>query len=129
MLFRSNLVHHGSMAAIYAKHSSDNRFVRNEVRDSSLQLRGDSARNVFEDNFLKGDGYLLQAHLQSGRWTWPHDNTMSGDRVVKTDWCFRFHGAHDNHATGLVTDGRCAPIAIRTVGGETSTSNTVELAP
>lgn len=124
-----NVVHHGSMAAIYVKHSSDNRFVGNEVRDTSLQLRGDSARNVFEDNQLKGDGYVFQAYLQSGAWTWPHDNTMTADVITKTDWCFRFLGARDNHATGLVTDGRCAPIAIRTVGGETSTSNTVELAP
>ena len=125
----ANVVHHGSMAAIYVKHSSDNVFVGNEVRDTSLQLRGDSARNVFEDNRLKGDGYLFQAYLQSGLWTWPHDNAMTGDVIEKTDWCFRFQGARDNHATGLVTDGRCAPITIRTVGGETSTSNTVELAP
>jgi parallel beta-helix repeat protein len=128
-LVEGNVVHHGNMAAIYVKHSSDNHFVGNEVRDTSLQLRGDSARNVFEGNFLKGDGYMLQAHLKSGAWTFPHDNAMSGDTIVKTDFCHRFFGAHDNHATGLVTDGRCAPITIRTVGGETSTSNTVEVAP
>lgn len=128
-LVEGNVVHHGSMAAIYVKHSSDNRFAANEVRDTSFQLRGDSARNVFEGNYLKGDGYLFQAYLQSGVWTYPHDNAMTGDTIVKTDFCHRFFGARDNHATGLVTDGRCAPITLRTVGGEAGESNTVELAP
>ena len=80
-----------SMAAIYVKHSSDNRFVANEVRDTSLQLRGDSARNVFEGNLLKGDGYLLLAYLQSGLWTYPHDNSMTGDTVLKTDLSSMFY--------------------------------------
>lgn len=128
-LVARNVVHHSRNGAIYVKHSDDNRFVDNHVRDRPLQVRGDSSGNVFEGNLLKGDGYLFQAYEEATGWTYPHGNTMKDDRIRKTDFCFRFFGAYDNHATGLRTDGRCAPMTIQALGGVDATDNTVELAP
>ncbi len=124
---QDNLLHHSRKAAIYVKHSSDNRFSGNQVRDRPVQVRGDSTGNRFEANYLKGDGYLFEAYEDAGGWTFPHDNQSDGDKIRKTDFCFRFRGAQDNHATALRTDGRCAPIVETALGGIEATGNTVEL--
>jgi parallel beta-helix repeat protein len=130
-LVTRNLVHHGKASAIYVKHSRDNTFVRNEVRDSALSLRGDSSGNVFENNYLKGEGYIFEAHLEGEAWTYPHGNTMSDDCIRKTDTCYRFFGAFDNVATGSRTDSRCMPptgalVTEEERGGLTPTGNVVE---
>lgn len=128
-LVEGNVLHHSRNAAIYVKHSSRNRFVDNEVRDRPLQVRGDSSGNTFEGNYLKGDGYLFEAFEDATGWTYPHGNTMTDDLIRKTDFCFRFFGAYDNHATGLRTDGRCAPMTIAVRGEVDSTDNTVDVEP
>ena len=124
-----NVLHHSDAAAIYVKHSSGNVFRDNEVRDRPILLRGDSRRNVFRNNDLKGDGYILEAYEEPEGWSAPRSNRFFSDLIRKTDWCFRFLGASDNHAKGLETDGRCAPITTETVGGLEATGNTVEMAP
>ena len=43
---KNNLLHHGGAAAPFVKHSSRNRF----VRDTALQLRGDSRNDAFENS-------------------------------------------------------------------------------
>jgi parallel beta-helix repeat protein len=128
-LVARNLIHHTDGASIYVKHSSDNRFVANELRDGALHVRGDSTGNVFKRNSLKGNGYLFDAYQAPTGWVGPHGNTMSDDLIRKTDVCFRFLGAYDNHATGLTTDGRCAPMTEGALGGIQATGNTVVLAP
>jgi parallel beta-helix repeat protein len=125
-----NVLHHSDHAAIYLKHGWSNRVVGNEVRDRPIQVRGDSVANVFETNELKGDGYIFEAYQDAaGRWTHPHANEVHGGRVRKTDWCFRFLGAYDNHATGVVSDGRCTPMVNQARGGVEATGNTVEVIP
>jgi parallel beta-helix repeat protein len=129
---RGNLLHHGGAAAIFVKHSSHNRFVRNEVRDTALQLRGSSTHNVFVGNYLKGDGYLLDAYQEPSGWTFPSDNRMSDDCIRKTDVCYRFLGAFDNTAVAARTDGRCAPpggslVVLQARGGQEATGDVVDL--
>jgi hypothetical protein len=58
---------------------------------------------------------------------------MSGDCIRKTDFCYRYHGAFDNVATGARTDGRCAPpegslLTAEARGGREASGNVVELA-
>jgi parallel beta-helix repeat protein len=132
-LVKGNYLHHGKASAIYVKHSSRNRFVRNKVFDTALQLRGGSMGNVFTGNYLKGDGYLLEAYQEPTGWTYPSGNAMSGDCIRKTDVCYRFVGAFDNSATDARTDGRCAPpggslFTLEPLGGQEATGNVVELA-
>ncbi|HZR82128.1 MAG TPA: right-handed parallel beta-helix repeat-containing protein [Candidatus Binatia bacterium] len=127
-----NLMHHGGHSAIYIKHSSDNHFFHNTARDTAVQLRGDAHGNTFDTNYLKGDGYLLEAYEEPAPtgWTFPHDNTMTNDCIRKTDFCYRFVGAFDNAATAARTDGRCDPPMTETSeGGRDATGNSVELAP
>jgi parallel beta-helix repeat protein len=127
---RENVLHHSGHAALYLKHGTGNRVVGNEVRDRPIQVRGDSVANVFETNELKGDGYIFEAYRDAGgTWTHPHSNEVYGGRVRKTDWCFRFLGAYDNHATGVVSDGRCTPMVNEARGGVEATGNTVEVIP
>lgn len=132
-LVEGNVIHHGRSSAIYVKHSSGNRFVRNTVRDTALQLRGASTDNVFEDNYLKGNGYLFEAYEEPTGWTYPSNNTMVRDCIRKTDFCYRFFGATGNQATEARTDGRCAPpegslVTLEPRGGQEATGNLVELA-
>jgi parallel beta-helix repeat protein len=125
-----NLMHHAGHSAMYIKHSDDNVFVHNTARDTAVQLRGDSHGNSFVNNYLKGDGYLLEAYEDPTGWTYPHDNTMSDDCIRKTDFCYRFIGAYDNVATASRTDGRCQPAMTEAaLGGRDATGNSVELAP
>ena len=132
-LVKNNLLHHGGAAALFVKHSSRNRFVHNTVRDTALQLRGDSRNNAFENNYLKGEGYMIEAWQEPDGWTRPTGNTMTGDCIRKADVCFRFVGASDNVATEVRTDGRCAPptgslLTLTDRGGQASTGNVVTLA-
>jgi parallel beta-helix repeat protein len=125
-----NVLHHSNNAALYIKHSQRNRVIGNEVRDRPILVRGDSVENRFETNELKGDGYTFEAYRDAdGTWTHPHDNSVQGGRVRKTDWCFRFLGAYDNEATGVVSDGRCTPMVNEARGGVAATGNTVEVTP
>jgi len=129
-LVKSNLIHHSSSSAIFVKHSKNNRFIRNEVRDTALQVRGDSTGNVFKGNYLKGDGYVFDAYQEPTGWTYPHGNRTKGDCIRKTDFCYRFIGAYDNHARDARTDGRCDPPDTNVVGGgRLAVDNTVALAP
>ena len=43
---KNNLLHHGGAVALFVKNSSRIRF----VRDTALQLRGDSRNNAFENS-------------------------------------------------------------------------------
>jgi hypothetical protein len=129
-VIKGNLLHHGGATAIFVKDSKNNRFIRTEVRDTALQVRGDSTGNVFKGNYLKGDGYVFDAYQEPTGWTYPHDNRMKGDCIRKTDFCYRFIGAYDNRATDARTDGRCVPPDTDAVGGgQMAFGNTVELAP
>lgn len=133
-LLKGNLVDPSNSAAIFVKHSSRNRFVRNWIEDAALQVRGDSKRNAFVDNYLKGNGYLFEAYEEPFGWTFPSENTMTGDCIRKTDFCYRFFGAFDNVATASRVDPtRCAPPANSPItteprGGQEATGNVVELA-
>jgi len=132
-LVKGNLSKRSNASSIYVKHSSRNRFVRNRVEDTALQLRGDSRRNVFEGNYLKGNGYLFEAYEEPTGWTYPSDNVMSDDCIRKTDFCYRFYGAFDNTATAARVDARCAPpenepVTLGAMGGQEATGNVVELA-
>ncbi|MEW6270950.1 MAG: NosD domain-containing protein [Thermodesulfobacteriota bacterium] len=123
-----NVSHHSKQSAIYVKHSKRNVFVRNVVRDTALQLRGDSTQNFFIDTYLKGNGYVLQAYQDANGWTHPHDNVMLRDCIRKTDFCYRFTGAHDNDAYAARTDGRCdPPVTLAAQGGQEAVGNDVEL--
>ena len=132
-LVKGNLVERSHASAIYVKHSSRNRFVRNRVEDTALQLRGASLRNEFAGNYLKGNGYLLEGYEEPEGWTFPSGNTMTGDCIRKTDFCYRFFGATDNVATGARVDDRCLPpdrnpVTLGSSGGQEATGNVVELA-
>ena len=74
--------------------------MRNGFEDTAVQLRGDSKRNVFESNYLKGNGYLFEAYEEPEGWTFPSENEMHDDCIRKTDFCYRFFGAFDNTSTG-----------------------------
>lgn len=127
-LIKNNLIHHSNSSAIFVKHSKNNRFIRNEVRDTALQVRGDSTGNFFKLNYLKGDGYVFDAYEEPTGWTYPHDNHSRRDCIRKTDFCYRFIGAYDNHASGARTDGRCDPPDTNEVGGgQMAFDNTVAL--
>lgn len=132
-LIKGNLVKRSNASAIFVKHSSRNHFVRNRVEDTAVQLRGDSQRNVFEDNYLKGNGYLLEAFEEPSGWTFPSGNEMHGDCIRKTDFCYRFYGAFDNTASASRVDDRClppenSPVTSGARGGQEATGNVVELA-
>lgn len=132
-LVKGNLAKRSGAAAIFVKHSSRNRFVRNRTEDTAVQLRGGSRRNVFEGNYLKGNGYMLEAFEEPDGWRHPSGNTMTADCIRKTDFCFRFFGAFDNVATGTRVDDRCAPpekspVTSEARGGQEPTGNVVTLA-
>jgi parallel beta-helix repeat protein len=129
-LITGNVLHHSGSAALYLKHGGANQVAGNEVRDRPIMVRGDAVANTFETNELKGDGYIFEAYQDAaGVWTHPHSNQIHGGRVRKTDWCFRFLGAYDNHATNVVSDGRCTPMVNEARGGVEATGNTVEVIP
>lgn len=132
-LVKNNLIKRSNASGIYIKHSSRNRFIHNRVEDTAIQLRGGSKRNSFESNYLKGNGYLLEAYEEPEGWTFPSENVMTDDCIRKTDFCYRFIGAFDNVATAARTDGRCAPpdgllMTLEELGGQEATGNVVELA-
>ena len=133
-LLKSNRMDPSNAAAIFVKHSSRNEFVRNWIEDGAVQVRGDSKRNVFEDNYLEGNGYLFEAYEEPEGWTYPSGNEMHGDCIRKTDFCYRFFGALDNVATASRVDPtRCAPpekspITTGPLGGQEAIGNVVELA-
>jgi hypothetical protein len=53
----------------------------------------------------------------------------TGGKIRKTDVCFKLFGAYESTATGVVTDGRCAPIIEAERGGLVPYGNTVEVLP
>jgi parallel beta-helix repeat protein len=114
-------------AAIYVKDSDDNTFTANTVDDRIVHVRGDSTGNVFTDNELHGAGFVFQAyHDDSLGWTFPHDNQVNDGLVVGADTCFRFAGAYDNHAQGVVADA-CRASVSSALGGRAATGNSVIL--
>lgn len=133
-LIKGNLLDPSNAAAIFVKHSSRNTFVRNWIEDAAVQVRGDSKRNVFESNYLKGNGYVFEGYQEPEGWTFPSGNEMHGDCIRKTDFCYRFLGASDNTATEARVDAaRCAPpdhspVTLAPLGGQEATGNVVELA-
>ena len=133
-LIKGNLMNPSNAAAIFVKHSSRNVFVRNWIEDAAVQVRGDSKRNVFEGNYLKGNGYLFEAYEEPAGWTFPSENEMHDDCIRKTDFCYRFFGAFDNTSTASRVDPtRCAPpehspLTLAPLGGQEATGNVVELA-
>jgi parallel beta-helix repeat protein len=117
----------GGAAAIYVKHAAGNLFAGNEVEDRPIQLRGESDGNAFEDNVLRGAGFLLQAYRDSKRgWKAPRDNEVRGGAVLGTKTCFRFDGAADNTVTGVRVDG-CTAMAQKRSGGLAPTGNAVDV--
>ena len=143
-----NYLHHGQQgAALYVKHSSDNRFIRNDVRDAALGVVGDSHGNVFNGNYLKNSGYNFTAYCtredgttcpegeeqpigEAWTWTHPHGNTMADDCIRKTHECYRFSGAYENSASGARLDGThpCEDLVIaEEMGGQEATDNVVEV--
>ncbi len=125
-----NLLHASRKAAIYVKNSHRTQVTANVVSDRAIQVRGNSTGNVFTDNDLKGNGYIVDAQLQAdGSWLHPHDNTFSGGSIQNTGYCFRFYGSYDNTATAIATDRECVPITELARGGVVPHGNTVEVVP
>jgi parallel beta-helix repeat protein len=124
-----NLVEQAGAASFYVKHSSDNTFERNTVRDKSVQIRGDSTGNLFEANILDGVGFSFQAFFEDslpGGWTFPHDNTVRSGYVVDAEACFRFTGSYDN-LVELPVITACTPVLSSELGGQQPTGNQVSL--
>jgi len=114
-------------AAMYVKDSDDNSFASNTIEDRIVHVRGSSSGNVFTDNELHGAGFVFQAyHDDSLGWTFPHGNQVSDGSIVGADTCFRFAGAYDNHAQGVVVDA-CRASASSALGGRAATGNSVVL--
>src|SRR5262249_44863463 len=115
----------------YVKFSNGNTFTNNTLRDGPAHVRADSSGNVFRDNQLNGYGYFFEAYEDPTTLTWtsPHDNSVNGGSIAQADYCFRFFGASDNHATSVMTDGVCVPTLSVVEGGLEPTGNTVELIP
>ncbi|HEY8514600.1 MAG TPA: right-handed parallel beta-helix repeat-containing protein [Candidatus Binatia bacterium] len=115
-------------AAMYVKHSKDNLFFGNEVEDRPIQLRGESERNVFEGNLVRGAGYLFQAYEDAERgWKGPRENQVRRGAVREVKTCFRFEGAAHNTVTGVIVNG-CSPVsAQKKSGGIAATGNVVDV--
>jgi hypothetical protein len=98
----------------HGKHTSRAQYLDNVVRGSIVHVRGESAEDLFARNVLEGSAYVFEGYTNEGYandpgWVRvPHHNEIVGGSIAGSKFCFRFHGAHDNHARGVLTQG-CKP--------------------
>ena len=123
-----NTISGGRGVAVYAKQMTSAYFSNNTIDGGPVQVRGDSYSNLFTQNALSGFGFRFEAYQESSGWTYPHDNQVRNGSILGADVCFRFTGAMDNHASGVVANG-CTPMTATAAGGKSSTGNTVQLLP
>jgi parallel beta-helix repeat protein len=116
-------------AAIFLKHSSETYVADNTVVNGPIHVRGDSARNTFVNNSLRGNGYFFEAYEEPpGFWTHPRGNVVIGGQVENTRTCLRFAGAFDNAVDGLALDDECE-LTMWPLGGQEPTGNVVHTVP
>jgi parallel beta-helix repeat protein len=121
-----NTISGGHGVAVYAKQMTGAYFSNNTIDGGPVQVRGDSYSNLFTQNALSGFGFRFEAYQESTAWTYPHDNQVRNGSILGADVCFRFSGAMDNHASGVLANG-CTPMTATPAGGKNSTGNTVDL--
>ena len=120
-----NTIANTDRTGIFVKHSH-NAYVADNMVGTRIQVRGDGVGNVFENNHLRGNGYLFEAFEEPASvWSYPHDNTVLGGIVENTTACLRFYGAHDNTVEGLWLDRKCAPPTQEPLGGQAATGNVI----
>ena len=84
---------------------------------------------TFVDNSLRGNGYFFEAYRDnSGVWTYPHANTVTGGSVENTKTCLRFGGAYDNRVDQLRLDDECQ-VTMWSLGGQAPTGNAIHTLP
>lgn len=123
-----NVLEGSGAAALYVKHSTGNSFVRNQVRDKLVHVRGGSTSNVFDSNSLDGVGFFFQAYQEPEGWLHPHDNLVLRGEVTSPTTCFRFAGAYDNRVDQTVV-GDCEVAQNLPLGGVESTNNVIDVVP
>lgn len=127
-----NTIENAGTSAIYHKHTSRAQYLDNVIRGSIVHVRGESADNLFARNTLEGSAYVFEGYTNEGYandpgWVRvPHDNEIVGGSIAGAKFCFRFHGAHDNHARGVLTQG-CKPVSAQPYGDLQATGNTLDL--
>jgi hypothetical protein len=113
-----NVVDGSGTSPLYVKHSSDGRYLDNVLADSIVQVRGDSARNLFAGNLLARSSFAFEAYVGRGYgrdMDWigrPRRNEVVGGAIAARKYCFRFNGAEGNEVRDVLAIG-CSP-----VGGE-----------
>ncbi len=116
---------------IYVKHSSDGRILDNRVEAGFVQVRGDSARNVFAGNVLVGASFVFEGYRGRGPgrdagWTVvPRDNEVVGGAVLGRKICLRFNGASGTRVNAVQLRD-CRPFAARRFGAYRAERNTVD---
>ncbi len=115
---------------IYIKHSSDGQILDNRVEAGFVQVRGDSARNVFAGNVLIGASFVFEGYRGRGPgrdagWTVvPRDNEVVGGAVLGRKICLRFNGATGTRVKDVQLRD-CRPSAARRFGAYRAEGNTV----
>lgn len=128
-----NRIEASESAAIYIKHSSDGLYRDNHILGAPVQVRGESARNVFADNRLVDShyGFAGYAGRDRGRdpdWVGlPHANRVHGGTVRGRIHCFRFAGAFDNSVEDVLVEGCRVPVKERTFGAVAARNNRIEI--
>jgi parallel beta-helix repeat protein len=115
-------------AAIFIKHSVNTYVADNVVFDNPIQVRGGSRDNVFEDNALRGDGYVFEAYSDNNGLTYPQRNQVTEGTVFNAERCVQLAGAYDTLVHG-VTAGNCTLAAVTEdpVGLEPPFRNDIDL--
>lgn len=127
-----NVIESAGTSAIYHKHTSRAQYLDNVVRGSIVHVRGTSAENLFARNVLEGSAYVFEGYTNEGYahdpgWVRvPHHNEIVGGSISSPKFCFRFHGAHDNRARGVLAHG-CKPFTAKAYAGREPTNNVLEL--
>lgn len=121
-----NTISDAGTAAVLLKHSSENLFSDNQIADRSIFVRGDSQGNVFENNFIDSAYFRFAALEESGGWTYPHANEVSGGRILKASTCVEFDGAYGNTVAGVEVD-TCRAYEEKQAGGLIPYDNSVSV--
>jgi len=127
-----NTIENAGTSAIYHKHTSKAQYLDNTIRGSIVHVRGESSENLFARNVLDGSAFIFEGYTNEGYahdpgWVRvPHDNEVVGGSISGSKFCFRFHGAHDNRARGVLTHG-CKPFSAKPYATVEPTNNVLEL--
>ncbi|HZR80805.1 MAG TPA: right-handed parallel beta-helix repeat-containing protein [Candidatus Binatia bacterium] len=123
----NNLFDRSTEASVHLKHAKDNFFSKNLLAKRNIMVRGDSSGNVFQNNQLyNGRFSFLAIEEDDVGFSYPHDNTVKGGRVLKAGTCFMFIGAYNNTATSVLADN-CRPMQEKNAGDVVPYGNSVDL--